>query len=415
MSNSLFASRIPPQAKIKHVTASADRPLWRVNLQSLGYPSDNSQFQLRRGLDKFNTVDFLSESVVAATFRTREAGPALQRRDDPNRARPYKLHTIFIEAPSGKVLKTMDWPLDNTVGGIFPRSDGSFLFFSTDHIVLYSADWTIVKELSLPQLQGSASALGGIAQSPSGKSLVVQFRRGTSTLCLRIRTDTLDSSESPCEILELFTASDEGVAAPSALPEGNLSEGTPPGPMVLYDVSMPDASSDPPGRIQNPENRNSARALCASCVGMPQFVDNNTIVVYTPMRLSITSRTGNLKYLDTLNPKEIWIDELGRPVRSSANGQRFAVAFNTSLFRVDAPTAIRMSTGDMPAAFPDHIDTYDLTTEQWIYTLQIKGTRIQQIWGLALSPSGEKLAIDSGGAIQAYALPPKSSAITSNH
>jgi hypothetical protein len=357
----------------------------------------------------------VSESVVAATFLTRETVPDLQRRDDPNRARPYRLHAVFIEFVTGKVLKTLDWPLDDTVGGIFPRFDGSFLFFSTDHIVLYSADWIELKELPLPQLQGSASALGGIAQSPSGKSLVVQFRRGTSTLCLRIHSGTLDSSEGPCEILELFTASDEGVAAPSGLPEGNLSEGTPPGPMVLYDVSMPDASSDPHGRIQNPENRNSGRALCNSCVGMPQFVNNSAIVVYTPMRLSITSRSGNLKYLDTLNPKEIWIDELGRPVRPSANGERFAVAFNTSLFRVDAPTAIRMSTGDMPAAFPDHIDAYDLTAEQWIYTLQIKGTRIQQIWGLALSPSGEKLAVDSGGAIQAYALPPAAHSTNSNH
>ncbi len=414
-SSSLLASRVSPQAKIKHVTASADRPLWRLDLQPLGFPADNSQFQLRRGLEKFNTIDFVSESVVAATFLTRELVPDLQRRDDPNRTRSYKLRAVFLEVATGKVLKTLEWPVDNPAAGIFPRFDGSFLFFSTDHVVLYSADWTKVKELSLPQLQGSTSSLGGIAQSPSGKFLVVQFRRGVSTLCLRIHTNSLDSSEGPCEILELFTASDEGVAAPSSLPEENLSENNRSGPLVQYDVSMPDSSLDPRGRIQNPDHKNTARTLCNWCVGMPQFVNNNTIVVYTPTHLSVTGPGGNMRFEQALNQREIWIDELGRPVRSSANGERFAVAFNTSLLRVDAPTAIRMSTGDMPAAFPDHIEAYDLTTEQAIYTLQIKGSRLQQIWGLALSPSGEKLAVDSGGAIQVYSLPPGPHSAASSH
>lgn len=74
-----------------------------------------------------------------------------------------------------------------------------------------------------------------------------------------------------------------------------------------------------------------------------------------------------------------------------------------------------MSTGDMPAAFPDHIDAYDLTTGQWFYTLQIKGSRLKQIWGLALSPNGEKLAVDSGGVIQVYALPPAANNTNPNH
>jgi hypothetical protein len=141
---------------------------------------------------------------------------------------------------------------------------------------------------------------------------------------------------------------------------------------------------------------------------MPQFVNNETIVVYSPLHLSLTDRRGDLKFAQDLDPREIWLDELGRPVRSSANGQRFAVAFNTSLFRVGAPIGIHMSTGDMPAAFPDHIDVYDLTAERWIYTLQVKGTHIHQIWGLALSPNGERIVVDSGGVIQAYALPPES-------
>jgi hypothetical protein len=407
-----------PQAKTKqtkHMIASGDHPLWLVDLHTLGYPEKSSQLQLRRGLDKFDTVDFVSETVVVATFLTRETVPDLQRRDDPNRSRPYKLHAVFLDSATGKIVKTLEWPLDNPVAGIFPSFDGSFLFFSTDRIVLYSSDWTKVKELPLPQLQGSPDLVRGISQSPSGKSLVVQFRRGAATLCLRIQADNLDSSESPCEILELFTASDDGVVAPSSLPEGSMSENGATGPVVQYDGSMTGDSSDAHGRIQNPEVKDSARTLCISCVGMPQFVNNDTIVVYSPLHLSVTGKNGDPKFTQDLNPKEEWIDEFGRPVRASANGRRFVVAFNTSLLRAGATIGVRMSTGDMPAAFPGRIDAYDLPAVQPIYTLAIKDTAVYQIWGLALSPGGEKLAVDSGGFILLYKLPPNPQSASTPH
>ncbi len=413
--SALLASRVGLQVKIKHVTASGDRQLWRVDLHSMGYPADNSQPQQRRSLEKFNAIDFVSESVVAATFLTRENVRDLQRRDDPNRTLPYKLHAIFLDAATGNELKTLEWPIDNPVAGIFPRFDGGFLFLSTDHVALYSENWTPVKDIPLPQLQGSPSPLRGISESPSGKTIVVQFRRGITTLCLKIQTATLDSSENPCEIPELFSASDEGVAAPRSLLGGGSGESRSSGPIVQYDVSMPGDSSDAHGRIQNPEKGSAAQMICNSCVGMPQFVNNDTIVVYTLMQLKVVGRNRNLKLTESLNPLEVWIDELGRPVRSSANGERFVVAFNVSQLRVDAPMDIRMSTGGMPAAFPDHIDAYDLTTEKWIYTLKIRGTHVQKILGLALSPSGEKLAIDSGGVIQAYVLPPRIQSTSPNH
>lgn len=411
----MLASSVVPQEKIKHPSASADHSLWRVDLHSLEYPADSSQLQLRRGLDKFNTVDFLSESVVAATFITREDVSELQRRDDPSRARPYKLHAVFLDASTGKVLKTMDWPVDDPVAGIFPRFDGSFLFFTNSQIVLYSADWSKVKELPLSQWQELQSSLSGISQSPTGKSLVIQFHRGLSTFCLRIQTDKLDVSESPCEILELFTASDDRIAAPRSLSEGNSNEGNPAGPIVQVGGTAPGVRSDTSDMMQKSEGGIITRTFCNSCVGIPQFINNDEIVIYAPQRISMTAHNGDLKFALELNPRDVWIDEFGRPVRPSANGRRFAVAYNASLLRIGKLTSIQMSTGDMPAAFPGRIDAYDLATGQWIYSVLFKGTQLQQIWGLALSPSGEKLAVDSGGVIQVYALPPNSQLAPSSH
>jgi hypothetical protein len=54
---------------------------------------------------------------------------------------------------------------------------------------------------------------------------------------------------------------------------------------------------------------------------------------------------------------------------------------------------------------PLYIEVYDLSVAQWIYTLRIDAERLRRVWGLALSPNGNNLAIDSGDAIQVFALP----------
>ena len=131
---------IAQPAKDKTVQASSDGTDWQVDLHLLGYPAGNPELQWRRGLDQFSTVDFVSDRVVVATFVTQEPVAEVQRRDDPNRVRPYRLHAIFLEVATHKILNRLDWPIDNPNAGIFPRYDGSFLFFSTDRIVLYSAD-----------------------------------------------------------------------------------------------------------------------------------------------------------------------------------------------------------------------------------------------------------------------------------
>jgi hypothetical protein len=57
-------------SKVKAVQASSDQPLWRNDLQSLGYPASEPELQGRRSPVVFRTIDFLSDTVVAATFVT---------------------------------------------------------------------------------------------------------------------------------------------------------------------------------------------------------------------------------------------------------------------------------------------------------------------------------------------------------
>jgi hypothetical protein len=127
--------------KVKPVEASSDQHVWRIDLHAMGYAANDSRLQLRRGLHEFDTADFVSEGVVAATFMRQEFVPMLQRREDSNRMRPYYLHAVFLDARNGRVWSTLEWTTDDPSAGIFPRYDGSFLFFSTEHLILYSRDW----------------------------------------------------------------------------------------------------------------------------------------------------------------------------------------------------------------------------------------------------------------------------------
>jgi hypothetical protein len=393
------------KAKINLVHASSDHPLWRVDLKSQGYPANSDELQRRRGFANFDTISFLGDNVIAATYITRERIPDLQRRDDPNHVRPYRLHALFLDALTGKTLRIIEWPIDDPNAGIFPRKDGGFLLVTTEKIASYSADWAYSKQIPFSDLHSMTATLGGIAGSPNANSLVIQFLTGNSSLCSRISTDTLYAVPANCGVLEVFTVSDYKIVEPEKLPgENEQRENTPSHAYVQHGAAKPGASASV--AAQSLEQAQAADTICNPCAGIPQFINDDVMAVYSPESVSVLDGEGKVSFTQNFSPKERWIDELGRPVRVSANGQRFAVVTNRSQLTRDArSTAIHISTGDIPAEMPLDIEVFDLSAAQWIYTLRINPQNLHQIWGLALSPSAKKLAIDSGGAIQIYSLP----------
>lgn len=396
------AASIAQQSKIKLVHATSDHSLWRVNLKSQGYPANSDELQRRRGFANFDTISFVSDKILAATFITREKIPDLQRRDDPNHVRPYRLHALFLDALTGKTLRTIEWPIDDPNAGIFPRHDGGFLLVTSGKIASYSADWVFLKDVSFSDLHPMTATLGGIAESPNANFLVIQFLSGNSSTCSRISTDNLYSAPANCGVLEVFTVSDYKIVEPEKLPgETEQRENTPAHAYIQHGAAMTVAS----GRAQSP-NQPHADTICNPCAKIPQFINDGAMAYYSTENVSVVDGEGKVTFTQNFVPRERWIDELGRPVRASANGQRFAVVTNRSPFGRNAwSTAIHISTGDIPAEMPLDVEVFDLSAAQWIYTLRINPENLRQIWGLALSPNGKKLAIDSGGTIQIYSLP----------
>jgi hypothetical protein len=426
----------------KYVQASSDQPLWKVDLHSMGYPPENHLLQWQRGLGSFDTVDFLNDNVVAETFVTQEPAAGLRRRDDPNRARPYRLHAIFMDATSGAVLKTLEWLGDDLKMGIFSRYDGSFVFFSTEQLVLYSPDWQPTKEVALLQLQEPGADLKEIAESPSGKFLDVRIRKGSSLLCLRIQTNTLTAERDTCSTLLPFAISDDGMAStltPDAMHfSGENREAQPDASRFNNRIKMKRTSIE---SVQFVGARGDLKkTLCdtpsiRSC-GSPAFITNNMMIIHGQDELGLLDITDLAKgekpklQFQKEFAKEVltsigreWIASLGRPVRTSANGERFAVAMNAPQRPDYATTANALFPEALPAIDPTHVDVFDLPSgfekllpdrqcyldahcDWWIYRLTNVKHQFQHIWGFGLSPNGENLVIDSGGVIQMYALPP---------
>jgi len=427
--------------------ASSDQPLWRLDLHSLGYPAGNSPLQWQRGLGSFDTVDFVSDGVVAATFVTQEPAAGLQRRDDPNRARPYRLHAIFMDAETGTVLKTLEWLGDDLKMGIFPRYDGSFVFFSTEHLVLYSPDWKPVKEVALLPLQQPNSTLKEIAESPSGKIIEVRIRNGNSLMCLRIQTDTLTAERDMCSTFLGFSVSDDELATADALAGFNLSgENRELHPEVNNFTRARPGQKGPFAKVALTAERGDRRGILCdsdgviSCV-LPTFVSNDAVVVHNgallglfdirgipnheKAKLEFQRAFGKASRSGSKPSSELdWISTVGRPIRPSANGQRFAVALNAPVHPENQGTLERLFPEFLPAPIPDYVDVFDMLANQqsppvdldcikpegpcdwWIYRLSNTSKQFKEIWGLGLSPNGQELVIDSGGVIQAYKVPP---------
>ena len=301
----------------------------------------------------------------------------------------------------------------------------------------------------LPRFQDANANLKEIAESPSGKTLEVRIRLGQSLACLWIDTDTFKTERTSCSILLPFTISDDGVAStitPETFTFNGETRQAQPGIQKEH-RPHPNNLAEYAKVILDLQRGDLKGILCdtttVSSCGAPTFISNTMIVVHGDDVLGLIDISGltgggksKLEFEKTFirpiekkssrEPDYYWIAGLGRPVHSSANGQRFAVAVNAPRKTERPETADALVPQRLPAIDPSYIDVFDLPSGQrqhtpspdpqcdtidapcdwWIYRLTNAKHQFQHIWGYGLSPNGEKLVIDSGGVIQVYALPP---------
>jgi hypothetical protein len=95
---------------------------------------------------------FTDNRTVVATFVTREGGdkPRLSRRGVSDESLPLRLRAVLLDATSGKVKATTDWPAESRSARIVAARDGKFVTQTGNELTLYPSDLKELKKLRLP-------------------------------------------------------------------------------------------------------------------------------------------------------------------------------------------------------------------------------------------------------------------------
>jgi len=368
---------------------SIRKSAWIVDGRSFGFVDDALLAKMPR-VSTFPAVQFISDSNVAITFVTREAVSGLQRRDDPNRQLPFKLHEIVLDADTGREKARREWQNDDANIGLFARADGTYIVFSRNYLRLYSADDQLLKQESMTPNENASADLVGVDPSPSRNSFLVRYRVSKALECDWITVPAMTVSRAPCEIAYRTAISDQGMAIAAPVKER---------PRDL--------------QVQIQELKEPWKILCDTrevpACGAPWFVDNRLLLVHTNREVDLLSVDGVVAmrkgivsgHGEVLNPNE--------SVSSSPGSHRVAISVSKTERTYDG-----MFIDSNDVFF--EVQVYDIPSDTWVFQLQndtrpIPGgngryTRpFTDLDGLALSPNGRQLVIEVDGKVLAFTLP----------
>lgn len=377
------------QRKPTEITESIKKFAWSVDTRTLGFADDPILEKVPR-LATFPEIFFLSDSNLAVTFLTREVVAGLQKRDDPSRQLPYKLHLISLDPSTGKERWRLDWSNDDANIGAFPRSDGSFMVLSRTRLSRYSPDGQMLKTIDLPPKQNGALELIGADSSPTGNSLMIRYRAGKTLTCDWVSAADLSASPAECELSYRLAVCDQGLAIV--------------GPMQNRPREF---------EIQVQMRNQPWKSLCdtrsvGGC-GVPHFFDNRLLLTHTNKELDLINTDGEtmMSYQVATGRGEVMNEY--EPISASRSLSRIAVT-------------ISRTEGTRDGMMIDWSDVffrakvYDTRSRAWIYDLE-NDTRPDPLGngrdlhpfktanGLALSLDGKQLVLEVDGKVQSYQLP----------
>jgi hypothetical protein len=124
----------------KHETVT---PKWRTNLRSaIGSAPLGQVFGRTREYKALprTSLWFTDDNTIVATLVTREKKPSLSSRDGSDTTLPLRLRRVFLDATTGKVTATPDWPSNSRNAGIIAVHDGRFVTEVGNELTLYASD-----------------------------------------------------------------------------------------------------------------------------------------------------------------------------------------------------------------------------------------------------------------------------------
>ena len=372
-------------------------PLWKLDVRALGYVPytvHDAGINRRGPLGQFS---FSQDDQIIVTFASHTLPGTLSRRDEPDLS-GFRLHALFVNARTGQLLTTKEWPTSSLRSGIIPATKGNFLIVRPDRLILYSPDFQLLKELELPVAREAFKDDWDLVKSPGGKLLLVDFEVASSEThrmdsCFEVRDELIDAeslqvtrSWSQFGVVLGKLPSGPCASDPSIYFWGGVSDD---GSLLTTDATGAPAIGRADGRFQ---------ALCShsnpNCRS-GSLANNQTVFVWPKIRqknpITLISTSGEVLPIQDLDDREML-----HSIARSVGGRRFAISVE------------RSKGGSRVLDLPEHwseekIMVYDIPSHRWIYTLDAKKQGITKIPELALSPDGKLLAlIDQDGILRAY-------------
>lgn len=351
-------------------------PLWRLNVGALGY----TPWRIREGVGTRVTIGqihFVSDERLVVTFISRIVPERLPRRSTPEGASNLHLRGLFVDAATGGVQASHEWPTFSERSRIVPTVGGKFVVITPDKLTLYSPEIQPLEDLDLPVKREAVKGYWDAVPSPAGKYLMVWY--DALPVGAAMKSTLIDAAS-----LRTVIPWAEGANGFIPLDDGNVvaSDGSAIGPLrgPWRPLDIPWGQGCEPNPLLIPV---SDRVL---------FGGNSVSLDRWCYSLALTSG-------EILFERELPSNEFVGLVGVSAGGERFAV----ETYKVHGGSWLLDIGGH---ALVYRIKVYDIAARRWIYALDGKKQGIKTISGLALSPDGSLLAlIDQNGILQVYRVP----------
>jgi hypothetical protein len=308
---------------------------------------------------------------------------------------------LFIDAATGKVRADREWPTASARSCILPSTGGKFVVFTPDKLVLYSPSLEFLKEFSLPLRHEGTWETWDLYCSPRGRYLLIRYdpksnaryRAALHQAILRRDNDLRDRILAQAEEGEDLLDTDQL----SMLGSWTVKVGP-------HYTHLPRSISDE-GLLALGDN---VERFDRPWRPVPGFSEPLGFFVNDEALLALRWKNARLLGFDLRDTRgELLFKQdfpengeiMAGPVRGSAGGQRFALAFDKGKGGIAALDIA-------PHYSLRRIIVFDIPSRQWIYKLDGKRQQITKISGLALSPDGSQLGIiDQDGVLKAYRLP----------
>lgn len=363
-------------------------PLWRLNVGALGYtPWRVRENEIENGVS-IGQLHFLSNESLLVTFVLHIVPETLPRRGALEGPSNLQLKALFIDAVTGHVRASHEWPTFSERSRILPVGRGMFVAVTPDKLTLYSSSIQPLKELSIPVGREAIKTWWDAIPSPGGNRLMISYDPpGGDWVHPPPRMFTLIDTAT----LHVASVWGERIGRGHVLPYGSLDDGE---ILALNQTGTGNVIGPPPNGPWRPV----AIPWRQGCQPSGFLIALSDSVLFGGNSVSVDRWCYSLALTNgqILFERELPDKEFVGLVGVSTGGQRFAV----ETYKMHGGSWLLDIGGH---ALVYRIKVYDIPARRWIYALNGKKQGIKTISGLALSPDGSLLAlINQDGILEVY-------------